>query len=473
MDSDSGLNGHRFLDCPSEIISSILLFCSAGDHFCLSRVSKRLNKEANRFLYSTVRFRWTVEQVTPTVVLFLRTILNAPHLSLMVESLQLIGDTHRWRSSAPKLSWSGAGSTLHLAVSLVTELQLPCTEDWIRGLQECSMDVAIALLFTQLPNMRSFVTTYNFTREVSLQGAVFRSISCRRRRSGSQQSQVGRLPHFDKLHHVSAKFHQSHHRRRDPNTDTLLSFFYLPQIQTLDLVLDNPVRFSWPVATPPTPETLTSLTLRNVRETALKRILSATKRLVKLDWEFLYSEGNMSSQLTHTLLYPPIVDLDYLVDALTPIRETLKDLTIRADATEPIQMDYESLIEIRGSLKGLVEFKVRRLQVPLPFLAGQLLPNNRFRISERLPRDLRTLVISRDLEEFNGWMLDEGDWDRDEIALNLLDWLCKDIGATPFLEVLDLGLMTGNMEDSFYWAVKKQMDKEQVPIRLTLGEVSQ
>lgn len=478
MDSDSGLKGACFLDCPNEIISSFLLPCSPADHLCLSRVNKRLNKEANRFLYSTVEFRWTDKAVIPPVVLFLRSILDTPQLAGLVENLRLVGDYSfysGWKvdKSLPKLSWSGAGSILNLAVGLVAELQLPCTEDWVQSLQEGSMDAAVALLFTRLPNLRTFLTTSSFTKEISIQQSVFRSVFCGRRRVRDQLNEVSWFPQFEQLHHVSAKFLQSLHYRRDPNTDALLSFFYLPAIQTLDLVLDNPVRFSWPTATPPCPETLTSLTLRNVRETALKRILSAANRLVKLDWEFIYSEGNMSTQPGHTLLYPPVADLDHLVDALTPIRETLEDLTIRADATQPNQMEYKSLIEITGSLKGLVEFKVRRLQVPLPFLAGQLLPNNRFRISERLPRGLRTLVISNDLEEFNQYMLDEDDWDRDEIALNLLDWLCQEIGSTPFLKELDLGLMTGNIENTFYWAVKNQMDKEQVPIRLTLGEFSQ
>lgn len=484
MDSASGCKGVFLLDCPSEITSSILSYCSPTDHLCLSRVNKQLNAEANRLLYSIVQFLWIANADMPPVVPFLRTILVNPQLAGLVESLRLSGDgrlyTWNYRESLPKLSWSGAGSTLDLAVGLVADLQLPCTEDWVRGLQEGSMDAAVAFVLMQLPNLRSFVTTPNFTRDIRLQGAVLRTIFCGLEKVGNQERQLGSLPRFDRLQHIAAEFCCSNTFLRKPNTEALLSFFYLPAVKTLNLRLDNPARFSWPAATPPSPDTLTSLTLRNVRETSLKSILSATKRLVKLDWEFLYSEYNMSLdwEFLHSeygpdfSLYPPIADLGCLVDALTPVRGTLKDLTIRANATEPHQMEYKALIEIRGSLKGLAEFNVERFQVPLPFLAGQLVPNNRFRISERLPRYIRTLVISNDLEEFNEIMMDQDDWDMDEITSNLLDWLCNDLGSTPFLGELDLGLLTVNEENSLYWAVRGKMEKERVPVILTVRGVS-
>ncbi|KAK7973637.1 hypothetical protein PG989_015485 [Apiospora arundinis] len=408
----------------------------------------------------------TGEAVTPPVTIFLRSILGNPHLAAYVQTLRLAGDDSfyddwRFHESLPKLSWNGTGSTLDRAVSLVTELPLPYTQAWVRGLQEGTMDAIIALILTRLPNLRSLVTTANFTKEMTLQGAMFHSALC-------GQNRVGWLSHFDQLGEVCADFYRSYNHGFNPNTDILLSLFYLPAIQTLDLLLDNPAKFSWPAATAPDTTSLTSLTLRHVRESALKEILSCTKRLIKLDWQFLYSERNMSTQYRGPRLYPPIADLDVLVDALAPVRNTLKDLTIRADAIQPAQLDYEELIEVRGSLEGLVEFNVERLQVPLTFLAGRLIPNNRFRVSERIPKTVRTLVIGDDLRDFGDMFLDEDDWDRSEIALNLRDWLCEGLGSTPFIEQLELGMLSDTRKGQIYCILKRLLDKEQIPVKITL-----
>ncbi|KAK8005724.1 hypothetical protein PG990_011761 [Apiospora arundinis] len=393
----------------------------------------------------------TGEAVTPPVTIFLCSILGNPQLAAYVQTLRLAGDDSfyddwRFHESLPKLSWNGTGSTLDRAVSLVTELPLPYTQAWVRGLQEGTMDAIIALILTRLPNLRSLVTTANFTKEMTLQGAMFHSALC-------GQNRVGWLSHFDQLGEVCADFYRSYNHGFNPNTDILLSLFYLPAIQTLDILLDNPAKFSWPAAIAPDTTNLTSLTLRHVRESALKEILSCTKRLIKLDWQFLYSEP----------------DLDVLVDALAPVRDTLKDLTIRADAIQPAQLDYEELIEVRGSLEGLVEFnKVERLQVPLPFLAGRLIPNNRFRVSERLPKNVRMLVIGDDLRDFGDMFLDEDDWDYNEIVLNLRDWLCEGLASTPFLEQLEVGKLYDAREGGVYCELKKLLSKKRVPVKITV-----
>ncbi|KAK6840161.1 hypothetical protein PG987_006027 [Apiospora arundinis] len=390
--------------------------------------------------------------VTPPVTIFLRSILGNPQLAALVQNLRLVGDSSfydgwRFRDSLPKLSWGGTGAALDRAISLVAELPLPYAQDWVRGLREGTMDAIIAFLLTRLPNLRSFATTPNFTKEMTLQEAMFHSVLC-------GQDQVDWLPHFDYLDEVCADFYRTYNYGFKPNTDVLLSFFYLPTIQTLNLRLDNPAKFSWPAATAPDTTTLTSLTLRHVRESALKEILSCTKRLIKLDWQFLYSE---------------LADLDLLVDALTPVRDTLKDLTIRADAIQPAQLDYEDIIEVRGSLEGLVEFnKVERLQVPLPFLAGRLIPNNRFRVSERIPKNVRMLVIGDDLRDFGDMFLDEDDWDYNEIVLNLRDWLCEGLASTPFLEQLEVGKLYDAREGGVYCELKKLLSKKRVPVKITV-----
>ncbi|KAK7965212.1 hypothetical protein PG996_000433 [Apiospora saccharicola] len=475
MGSGSARERSYLLKCPNEILSSILLSCPPADRFRVSLVNKQLNGVANRFLYSTVKFRWTAPrttnaEVTPSLTIFLRSILGNPQLAAFVQHLCLDGSLYwnlRSCGNLPTISWAGTGSTLDRAVSLVTELSVPYAQDWVRGLEEGTIDALIAFLLTRLPNLRSFATASLFTQEWTLQRAMFHSVVY-------GQNRVGWLPRFDQLSDVLADFYRDYNILCDSNTDTLLSFFYLPAIQTLDLCLDNPARFSWPAATAPDCTTLTSLTLCHVRESALKEILSSTKQLIKLNWQFLQCDHNLTTENEDDPpLYPPIADLDVIVDALTPVRDTLKDLTIGADAIKRERVSYDISIEVRGSLKGLVEFpKVERFEVPLPFLAGQLVPNNRFRISGQIPQNLRTLVLNSDLRYFAAHIDWAGEWDDGEIALNLRDWLLYEEfeSDTPFMEQLELGFL----EDrgwGLYCELKRLLDKERVPVKLTvLGE---
>lgn len=114
----------------------------------------------------------------------------------------------------------------------------------------------------------------------------------------------------------------------------------------------------------------------------------------------MHSERQTTKQESEELLNPALADLDVIVDALTPVRATLLDLTIRACIIQSESL-FQPVVQIRGSLAGLVDFdKVERFAVALPFLAGEIIPNNSFRISERVPRNIRTLVLRNDLSVY-------------------------------------------------------------------------
>lgn len=465
-----------FLGYPNEVIFSILTFCSSADLLSLSRVNKRLNELANPVIYSSIQFTWT-KLVTPPVIIFLRSILSRPQLAEHVQHLTLEGDLSFYRcwnsnSPLPKLSWTEAEATLGLATGLVNKLQLPYTEDWIRELCEGTMDAIMAFLLARLPKLRSLVVAENYTWELERMGAMFRSALYK-------EAPVSWLSGFHQLEEVSVSMHEMY---RSVNiTPRLLPFFYLPSIRALDLVLEDPVTFAWPAGTPNITN-LCSLKLQHIREPALKCILSATPNLRVLDWEFVLSESQVLKQASEHLLDPALADLDVIVDALTPVRATLVDLTIRASVRRSMSL-YEPVVQIRGSLAGLVEFdKVERFAVALPFLAGEIIPNNSFRISERVPRNIRTLVVRNDLciytDEFwvytNGATypdnIDDFDPDWDEMALyqNLRSWFYEWRGTTnPHFRHLEMIVEDDWADENMRQRLRDLCAEDRVQVALT------
>ncbi|KAK7920594.1 hypothetical protein PG985_008616 [Apiospora marii] len=470
-------NAPDFLGYPNEIVFSILTFCSPADLLSLSRVNKRLNELGNRVIYSSVQFTWTT-LVTPPVIIFLRSILSRPQLAEHVQRLTLAGDVSfylspNWTTPLPKLSWTEAESALDLATGLINQLQLPYTEDWISELREGTMDATVAFLLARLPKLRSLVVTENYTRESERTGAMFRSALYK-------EAPVSWLSGFHQLEEVSVTNFVWYGTCGDANTPHLLPFFYSPSIRSLNLLLDDPATFAWPAGTPNIMN-LCTLKLQHVREPALKCILSATPNLRVLDWEFVLSECQVTKQASQHLLNPALADLDVIVDALTPVRATVVDLTIRASVIRTTSL-LEPVVQVRGSLAGLVEFdKVERFAVALPFLAGEIIPNNAFRISERVPRNIRTLVIRNDLyiytDEF--WIYTNGsyslenpdfdpDWDEMALYQNLRSWFYEWRGTTnPHFRHLEMIVMDDWADQGMRQTLRDLCAEDRVQVELT------
>ncbi|KAI4694601.1 hypothetical protein J4E81_006199 [Alternaria sp. BMP 2799] len=192
--------------------------------------------------------------------------------------------------------------------------------------------------------------------------------------------------------------------------ETLLHFFYLPAIESLDLITcslregdyDNygglwdegdgvDGSFEWPLETPPLSQTLTTLRLTpsSMDPLTIKYLLRQTPN-VKV---FYYD----------CCLHPdhPPLRLSILKDTLRHIRDTLTDLTVRyrhynndgsgdppTDAPEPL----------REGLGPLHDFPVlTTLTTSFPVLFGM---HNTPKLAKYLPPTLETLTITNDLSAY-------------------------------------------------------------------------
>lgn len=429
-------------DCPAEVLRDIFESVSRADLQSLCLSCKAICPHAEALLYTRVDLVWLDE--IPPILLLLRTILARPDLAEHVKAVELGGDlteavpgfTHY--STLPRLQVSPA--ELERPIAFVEALELPAGSNWVEGLRSGAMDALVAVFLSQLCNLQTLAISGNFSRHVYFVGEVFRSALCVARGRG--------LPHFEYLREVSIR------KLKDPdekgngqtrNTESLLPLFYLPVVEDMTLAIDNPLSKSrndfapleWPGPERPVPSRLKSLNLTLLREPYLGQLLSVTTEIESLTWEWYYEWYYLDS------IIKPVVDLDRVINALYYLRVSLKCLKISALTGRQRSDIEEPRIDVTGSLQALSEFTaLRKLQIPLSFLAASLSPHRARSLASSLPRNLDYLIIRTDFPDQtdNGAPLDsgEGEWIGLTLVRAIRVWLCDMKKSTPYLRSFHL-----------------------------------
>ncbi|PYI01921.1 hypothetical protein BO78DRAFT_378087 [Aspergillus sclerotiicarbonarius CBS 121057] len=418
------------ISCPAEILDLVFQLLSPADLRVFGRVNKAFRNYVEPLLYSKIQWTWLKAESPPPITLLVRKILCRPQLATYITNIHFESDTFcRWSFKVvPKIPFT---SELNEPIAFIRKTGVSYTDLWIQELCQGITDAWLALLLAQLPRLKCLYLSPNFTQQSKLIGMVLRS--------AIEPAYYG-LPDFRHLRDVS--FHlrvgdRSRKKRNDKNTTDVLPFFYLPSIQHLSASIENPVIFTWPAAHLPVPN-LTSLDLNFVREAHLGQLLSVTQNLKTLRWAW-YFDISVEDQFT-----TPIVDLDQIDTALSHVRDTLTDLTILAECGTGLDPFLPS-IKTEGSLKSLVNFnKLKRLQIPLPFLVGFAQDTTK-RLQDVIPRNIEFLVITDNLKQQNQDVADRTGWPlwewEDHVIIDLIRlWLEDWRACTPHLRGITLRL---------------------------------
>ncbi|CAL5868407.1 uncharacterized protein PFLUO_LOCUS2632 [Penicillium psychrofluorescens] len=246
---------------------------------------------------------------------------------------------------------------------------------------------------------------------------------------------------FDHLEEVSMLYHDPEiliPRHVDArNTDDVLSLFYLPSIKSITATMDNPIVFAWPGENPPNPSSLTSLNLEMAREEPLRRISSVTTNLQRLEWFWFYREDRRDQFVTNT------IDFDKIFKALSPVHETLTDLTVSA-AADIVRAPELPQLNLAGPFKAFRDLdKLERLEVPLPFLAGFSLSDLAgTRLEAALPKNVEWVTITDDM-----FLQEQYRWKDTELLECLRQWFHDRASSTPRLQGFHLLLKEIDYED--------------------------
>ncbi|KAM7208146.1 hypothetical protein V8F20_001426 [Naviculisporaceae sp. PSN 640] len=411
-----------FLSLNEDVKHHILSYLSKSDYHALCLVHSAIRCLAERYLYSSIDF--TLKPVGDPnerrfvhLLPLLRTVLRRPELTNYIRAItypeKWWHSSRLWSHPAPE--WAILpDSPLQEAIAFVETTALPYTGSWIMGLRRGSVDAYLAVLLTQLPSLQRlslggdvFIQgdIIQSDSHATLLGLVLRSLLVPSYPSipGAQPGSLVRLQSIHLVRFLHPYFEIP--RIKVQNTNEVLPFFYLPAIKSVDLsfsvVLPSPDEF-WPTGSPtPVPlAKLTSLTLRDLREPQLGRLLSITPNLQSLHWEWnLYDEG---LSLAYNV---PVVDMDLIMSALNHVKPTLTELNIRAQhrSLSHGSMISGGIIHVQnpGRARELANFpRLTKLAIPLGFITGFNLPlkaDNEHFFPGGLPRTLEYLTLTDDL----------------------------------------------------------------------------
>ncbi|KAK7184711.1 F-box domain protein [Paraphaeosphaeria sporulosa] len=404
-----------FLNCPTELVDSILEQVLFRDLAALSLASKKLHEFATPQLYSDIDL--SIHQGNPRPIINLtRSIFNNPELAKHVKSVRLRdGDEkiqklyrgYSYDESVPKVSPPRPTDEDGMPefIEFIKNTGLSYAHLWIDKLRIADFNAFVALLLSRLPALKSFRVGYaavvpyiersgqrnppNIAGENQFLGKLFQSAVFNTSNHG--------LSRFQHLEEISFPGPISVNPGKNPdfcNPCDMVALLSLPSIRSIRGWCWNPPSFpfTWPTA-PPDPVHLTSLALSYVHVDFLAQILATTRALKTLYWKWKWIRD------THPL-NTDTIDLNRFVEAVQPIRDALEDLTIGFEFDDMSWGGIEpGMMKALGTLHGLEGFaNIKRFQAPL----GILLPDWNWnvgidparRLEDSLPCNVEVVTVT-------------------------------------------------------------------------------
>lgn len=156
-----------------------------------------------------------------------------------------------------------------------------------RSSGEGNIDIFVALILSQLPQLQTLHLNVDLITDNRFIGVLFKHAL-----SSNNQSSARRcLSTFVHLHHVGYMPEQELPSRASVDIDQVISLFYFPAMEILDLfVFNHRAIFSWPKDNLPCASHLRILNLPDseLDEEGLKRVLSVTPKLERLSYHRLF-----------------------------------------------------------------------------------------------------------------------------------------------------------------------------------------
>ncbi|KAF4981144.1 hypothetical protein FDECE_17742 [Fusarium decemcellulare] len=376
--------------CPNEVQLACIKLLALPDLAAVSIVSQSLRRLSFPLLYTHIQMEWSPGH-RPTLMFLLRSLLENPQLCSHVISLKFNGQSSITESGMPKVLpriVALPGMELSQAITR-TGVPQDVADSWTSKTQAGVPDAVVALVVSMLPNLASLSLQTNWSVESHYLGHVLRLALCTSRRDTIQHE----LPIFQALRNVSVEQRSPLDERPDKSSADMLALFYLPNIQTLSVSIDNPVRFAWPSKQPPVPSKLTSLRLERLRECYLEPVLSALTNLQTLRYDWFH-RGDIDREVSDN-----VVRLGLMASPMAK-HKTLRNLEITGLTIPGFRYgSWDDLsFALQGSLTELSQVpQLESLTIPWVFIGGLDLQFSPGRIGSALPPSLEYLALSPDM----------------------------------------------------------------------------
>ena len=417
-------------ELPTDILLVVLSYLSPADKATLSRVCKWLQRFTEPVLYADVRLKSSYSSTDACCLhphLLLRKFLATPDLASQVkrchastwrESGSLCGLRHEWF----------CGSQFEIVSDLARNAAFPRDKrEWAIKAGDAIHGIYQSLIISQLPNLTELTVGYDLSSNFKSVGKMLLRVLC-------FEGAVDGLSKFQHLKRVDLCVDMSHRDCYLPvlseqlRSSHLLSFFYLPSIEYLRMVMPHiPGNFQWPVTSPCT-KSLTSLSLKrsSASEALLARILAVTPNLKCLEYSFLCEESPEQGRTS--------LCAEGLEKALAHVKATLEQLSISVHCmwwSDDRRQDILPRSGIKGCLSLHDLESLVMLEVPIALLLDHK-PTPQTRHPGRLPPRLRQLWLE------GGMMQDANEWKGEAILGLLRDHFSQNRAQPADLETLSL-----------------------------------
>ncbi|RSL48462.1 hypothetical protein CEP54_012904 [Fusarium duplospermum] len=412
-------------DHPQEIVDSVLKWLSPKDLYALCLVDKSFCAVAQPWLYSRIEWEW--RKKIPPVDILLRTLLEKPTLGDHVQSVILKGTDigHHYFPVTPAMPGLDDNGVEDL-VAFVKSRELPrrYSNAWIRGLR-CSrrtlkMDAYIACLLAMLPNLRHLKLEPGFAYWSKLSSRMFRAAL-----SVFPRQNRPKLPHFEQLRDIALlRRIGSITAGKAKGADLLTPFFYLPEVHRVSACINNTPYWRWPEHKPAL-ETLTTLNIGFILAKHLGTILSETKNLQILQWDWRDWPSRYNGGYW--------INLSEMMVALQHVQKTLVELKV-AGLSDNLWFNHR-LVHFTGSLQGMTTLgKLKTLEMPLAFLAGFDAFDPPAYMYEILPAIIERVTLTDGFRKEHDWQVHQ------EIKV-FSRWMGNAQRATPQLRRFEWDMM--------------------------------
>ncbi|EHK47197.1 hypothetical protein TRIATDRAFT_291373 [Trichoderma atroviride IMI 206040] len=383
------------LDCPAEIVHSILECLPAASLRDLCLVSRGLREVAEPLLYAHLLLIWLGGDPPPSFIILLQNLQRRPQLAKYVQSLSLAEGYTRngWRISVDS-------SELASLIAIIQDINPPFRDLWIQELRNGTPDAIVMLLLSLAPNITDLRLTGKFSADNRLLGRMLRASLC--------QTVDCNLPRFQHLRQVLLDTQSSIIRHPEmQNTADALSLFYLPAVQSITANIDNPAILVWPAHVP--------------------------------------SPSNITSNETNN----DIINLDQIAEDLSFVKDTLEKLKISGDVSSDPELDDIPELEIQGSLRPLSRFeKLHKLVILQQFLIGFSPDDDLGSLKNLMPKNIHHLTITDDMA-----LLEQNILRNLDLFMLLRDWWTNLETHTPYFHSLKLQIMNSDM-----WSAGREHD---------------
>ena len=449
-------------DCWVQILDEI----SLSDAASVVATSRGLQASSESSLYRQVDIDWTRPPLKRVLALF-RVVHQRPdladqihHVSMITSKLVYPAEDQEDEWELPQIDgdWDQLSSLfqdeVNAAKDIITKAQFPSSEKWIHALEHGDPYAFVAVLLSQLHNLRSLQLDHTFVWQAGFPGLMMRHALL-----SAPENILSRFSQLSVVEYGlnvpgSRKYNETRWNFIDAfpicNPDQFAGWFYLPSLKSLEIWIQSFEGVSDELSKPAESSKLAHLaqlerlvlTESSVDEDDVRKLLSHLSSLKSLDLGLVYPSQDKELDYNCCSPQPPLKQQGVLLEGLMSVKDTVENLSISLELCPfwwpavwgAIERDNGTPQESFKPFKGiLMQFPLlKTAELPAAMLFGWTCADAPA-LSEVLPPTLQKLAIRDNL-----FRTEDYEWETDRVGEAIQNFIPFAQSVTPMLNTITI-----------------------------------